>query len=165
MRIIISILIAAISITASNPILANEPIHLKCSGSLSTTRLFLDNSEKSRTEDHGTEVIGMTIDGDKIRLSGGDAVFSLLMPKTEFSVCKANEVIEFYAINDQNCKLAVEKESLAIPTDFYSGEYNRILDTLVISRQRNDFSLYKDSEIKTKTITTGGEFHCEKVKF
>ncbi|MDI1360775.1 hypothetical protein [Methylotenera sp.] len=164
MRIIILILIAVISLVASNHILANELTHLKCSGVLSTTHLILDNSEKSRTENHGIEVIGMTIDGNKIRLSGGDAVFSLLMPKTEFSICKAHEVIEFYAINDQNCKLTIEKKSLATPTDFYSGEYNRILDSFVISRQRNDFILYKDSEIKTQTITTGGEFHCEKVK-
>lgn len=164
MNKIIAILIAATVLTASLPIQASEPIYLKCSGQLSTTSLFLDNSEKSNTKDHGNEVIGMTIDGNKIRLSGGDATFFLLFPKTEFSICKANELVEFYSINDQNCKLSVEKKIPAVPIDFYSGEYNRILDTLVISRKRDDFRLYENTEIKTRAITTGGEFHCKKVK-
>lgn len=73
-------LIAIFSFATSNRILADELINLKCSGSLSTTSLFLDNSKKSHTEDHGVEVIGITIDNKKIRLSGGDAIFSLLIP-------------------------------------------------------------------------------------
>lgn len=157
MRKIISTLMLTLILAMSNTIVAKEPIYLKCSGFLSTTRL---NNSESRTQDHGTKVIAITIDDNKIRVSGGDAAYSMLMPKTEFSVCKANEVIEFYSINDQNCKLAAEEKSV----DFYSGEYNRILDTLVISRQRNSFSDFKNSELKTNTITTGGEFHCKKVK-
>ena len=161
---IIAILIAAVVLPVSFPIQASEPIYLKCSGSISTTSLYLDKSERSRTEDHGSVTIGMTIDSNNVRLSGVDALYFLLIPKTEFSICKANEVVEFYSINDEICKLSVEKKMPASSTDFYSGEYNRILDTLIISRKREDFRLYLEHEIKTKIITTGGEFHCKKVK-
>lgn len=167
MNKIVAMVTTVTALLGSFSVQASEPIYLECSGAMATTRISLDKSEKSSTEDHGNEVIGMVINANKVRLSGGDATFSLLFPKTEFSVCKTNEVIEFYAINDQDCKLEVLKSNSTSSksVDFYSGEYNRILNVLSISRKREAYRrINADMEVKTNMITTGGEFHCQKIK-
>jgi len=160
----LSLLMLIISVTLPIKSRALEPLYLKCSGSLHNSNMYFDNSAKSSAEYIHDETISMTIEDEKVRFDGGlGSSYILLLPKKEFSICNTNEILYFDTLNDQDCKSGNVNNSSLMYTDLFSGEYNRILKTLVLNRARNTYSIKDSQKINTKSISTAGEFSCSRV--
>jgi hypothetical protein len=142
-----------------------EPTYYKCSGLLHYANFDFDSPSKSIEKDYLNEVISMTIDNGKVRLDSGiGGVFFLHFVKKEFSICKTNEILFFDNFNNDDCKSFDANNSSQLYTEIYSGEFNRILNTLILSRVRKNYLNKDGNKQLSESITANGEFSCEKVK-